>query len=259
MNEAALTPSTSVPPRAFAKIVVSEARLAWRSPRGLAFGVALPVAMLALFGELPHFKQHPLALGGLSRFDVEVPVLATFVIGALALLVLAGPLTSYRERGILRRMSTTPVRPAWLLAAQLIVNLAVVLIALIMLFAVAVAAFGVPAPKDPGALVLSLALCASALFALGIFIAAVAPSSGTLMVFEAGLFFPLIFFAGLWVPIQEMPVSLQHVSNYTALGAAVQAAQDAMQGSSLSARPLLVMVGWAIVFGVAAWRFFRWE
>ncbi len=156
-------------------------------------------------------------------------------------------------------MSTTPVRPAWLLAAQLVVNLAVALIALLVLFAVAVTAFGVAAPKDPGALVLSLALCAGALLSLGLFIAAVAPTSGSFMVFEAGSFFPLMFLAGLWVPIQQMPTGLQHVSHYSPLGAAVQAAQDAMEGVFPPARPLLVMAAWAVVFGLAAWRFFRWE
>jgi ABC-2 type transport system permease protein len=156
-------------------------------------------------------------------------------------------------------MSTTPVRPAWLLAAQLAVNLALALIALIVLFAVAVAAFGLAAPKAPGALVLSLALCACALFALGLFIAAVAPTSSSLMVFEAASFFPLIFFAGLWIPIQEMHTALQDISNYTALGAAVQAAQDAMEGTFPPARSLLVMAGWCAVFGLAAWRSFRWE
>ena len=79
------------------------------------------------------------------------------------------------------------------------------------------------------------------------------------MIIEAASFFPLIFLAGLWVPIQEMPTALQHISNYTALGAAVQAGQDAMQGMFPPTRSLLVMVGWAVVFGVAAWRFFRWE
>ncbi len=90
MNGVSLTPGQAVPLQAFANLAVSEARLAWRSPRGLAFGVGLPIAMLVLFGELPHFQQHPASLGGRSRFDAEVPVLATFVIAALALLVLAG-------------------------------------------------------------------------------------------------------------------------------------------------------------------------
>jgi ABC-2 type transport system permease protein len=259
VSEVPVTQRNSVPLEAFARLLLSETRLAWRSPRGLVFGVGLPLLMLVLFGELPHFKEQPASLGGLSRFDAEVPVLAAFVIAALALLVLAGPLTSYRERGILRRMSMTPVRPAWLLAAQLIIHLALALIALIVLFAVAAVAFGVAAPEDPGALVLSLAMCASALFALGLFIAAVARTSGSLMVIESALFFPFMFLAGLWVPIQEMPTALQDISTYTALGAAVQAAQDAMEGMFPPARPLLVMAGWAFVFGLAAWRFFRWE
>ena len=89
--------------------------------------------------------------------------------------------------------------------------------------------------------------------------AAVAPTSGSLAIFEIACFFPLMFFAGLWVPVQEMPSALQQVSNYTALGAAVQAAQDAMTGTFPPARPLLVMAGWAVVPGLAARRFFRWD
>ena len=36
------------------------------------------------------------------------------------------------------------------------------------------------------------------------------------------LFYPLMFFAGLWLPIPNMPAALQHVSHATPLGAAVR-------------------------------------
>jgi ABC-2 type transport system permease protein len=111
MTTALRTGQAPVPRAAFTQLVVNEARLAWRSPRGVVFGISLPIGMLVLFGELPGYKQHPASLGGLSRFDAEVPVLAAFIIAALALLALPAPLATYRERGILRRMSTTPVRP----------------------------------------------------------------------------------------------------------------------------------------------------
>jgi ABC-2 type transport system permease protein len=249
----------SAPAGALGWLVLNEARLAWRSPRGLAFGAALPIAMLVLFGALPHYQQPLASLGGLTRFDAEVPVLAAFVIAALALLVLPAPLAAYREQGILRRMSATPVRPGWVLAAQVAVSTALAAIALAVLFAAGVAGFGVAAPKDPGALILSLLLCMIALFALGLFIGAVAPTAGSVIVFEGASFFPLIFFAGLWVPIQEMPGILQDIASYTALGAAVQAAQDSMEGTFPPAKPLLVMVVWGAAFTLAAWRFFRWE
>src|SRR5579872_6692101 len=71
--------------------------------------------------------------------------------------------------------------------------------------------------------------------------------------------FPLLFFAGLWLPRAFMPAVLLDISNYTPLGAAVQAIQDSMQTGFPPARPLLVLVAYAVVFAVAARRFFRWE
>jgi ABC-2 type transport system permease protein len=70
---------------------------------------------------------------------------------------------------------------------------------------------------------------------------------------------PLLFFAGLWLPRALMPTVLQDISNYTPLGAAVEAIQDSMQTGFPPARPLLVLVAYAVVFAVAARRFFRWE
>jgi len=181
------------------------------------------------------------------------------VIAVLGLLSLPAPLASYREQGVLRRMSTSPVRPAWLLAAQVVINSAIALAALAILFVLGVAAFGVTAPRDPAALALSLLLCTGTLFAVGLFIGATARAAGGVGVLGAAAFFPLVFLAGLWIPLQQMPDALRQVANYTALGAAVQAAQDSMQTGFPPARPLLVMLAWGAAFPLAAWRLVRWE
>ncbi len=52
---------------AFAKVVLNEARLTWRAPRGLIFGVGLPAFLVVLFGELPKDQVHNSSLGGLTR------------------------------------------------------------------------------------------------------------------------------------------------------------------------------------------------
>jgi ABC-2 type transport system permease protein len=49
-------------------------------------------------------------------------VLIALVVAALGLSSLPTPLVSYREQGVLRRLSTTPLPPSWVLAAQLIIN-----------------------------------------------------------------------------------------------------------------------------------------
>jgi ABC-type uncharacterized transport system ATPase subunit len=71
--------------------------------------------------------------------------------------------------------------------------------------------------------------------------------------------FPLLFFAGLWLPRAFMPAVPLDISNYTPLGAAVQAIQDSVQTGFPPAAPLLVLAGYTLVFAFLARRFFRWE
>ena len=244
---------------AFGQIVLNEARLARRQPASLIGGIVLPVVLLVIFGAMPSFRQPAAELGGLTPLDVYVPILIVLSLGLLTLFGLPMPLTSYRELGVLRRLSTTPVPPWWLLAAQGIVQLCVAVAAIVILLVTSVTVLGVLAPKSPGALMLSVALTAAALFPMGLLIAAVARTATGASVIGRLAFFPMIFFAGLWWPRELMPGVLQGVSDFTPLGAAVEAMQDSMQGQFPPAAPLLVLAAYALVFGFLAKHFFRWE
>ena len=108
-------------------------------------------------------------------------------------------------------------------------------------------------------LLLSVAVSMAGLFAIGLLIAAVAKTSTAANVIGRLAFFPLMFFAGLWLPRALMPALLLDISNYTPLGAAVQAMQSSMQTGFPPTAPLLVLAAYAIVFGFLARRFFAWE
>lgn len=244
---------------AFGQIVLNEARLTWRRPVVLVAGVGIPVLLLVIFGELPSFHQATAALGGYTAFDLYVPVLIAFSLAMLALLGLPMPIASYRELGVLRRLSTTPVPPSWLLAAQGVVQLCIALASLVIIFVTSVAAFGAPAPKSPAGLILSLAVSVAGLFPIGLAITAIARTANGASVIGRLAFFPLMFFAGLWLPRALMPNLLQDISNYTPLGAAVQAIQDSILQGFPPAAPLLVLAGYALVFAFLAKRYFRWE
>jgi ABC-2 type transport system permease protein len=56
-----------------------------------------------------------------------------------------------------------------------------------------------------------------------------------------------------------MPDSLRTVSDFSPLGAAVQALDDAWFGVTPSLLHLAVMVAYALVVGIVAIRVFRWE
>jgi ABC-2 type transport system permease protein len=222
--------------------------------------VGFPLVLLIIFGSIPGFRT-PVSKGihGLSILDAYVPILITFVLAMLALNALPSVLAGYREKGILRRLATTPVGPGRVLAAQLAVNVAVVLVTLVLLVAVARIAYGVPLPRQVAGFALAVVLTVAALFGIGMFVAAVVPTARAANAAGAILFFPMMFFAGLWLPIAAMPSVLQHISHATPLGAAAQSLTDAWQGHWPHPLQLLALAAYALVFSLGAARLFRWE
>jgi ABC-2 type transport system permease protein len=160
---------------------------------------------------------------------------------------------------VLRRSATTQAPLSWLLAAQVIINLVLAVIAIVILLAGGVAFFGLYMPSQLGGFVLSAVLATAAMFGMGLLITAVAPSPAVAGLAGTVLLYPLLFFAGMWTPKQNLAPLARQIGTYTPLGAAVQAMNAAMQGNFPPARPLLVMATYAVVFGVAAIKLFRWE
>ncbi len=245
------------PARGFRELMKVEAKIALRMPLSLALGVLLPVIFLVILGASPEMKK--LASGStLTMFSQYIPVLIGMSLGLIALISLPTTLVTNRQMGVLRRFATTPAPPAWLLAAQLIINAAVAVMAIIILVGGGVLFFGARQPSQWPGFVLSALLATAAMFAIGLLITAISPSTAVAGIVGTVLLYPLLFFAGMWTPTGMSPL-LQHIGDYTPLGAAVQAMDAAMQGSFPPARPLLVMAVYAVVFSAAAIRWFRWE
>jgi ABC-2 type transport system permease protein len=73
------------------------------------------------------------------------------------------------------------------------------------------------------------------------------------------LFYPLVFFSGLYYPVQLMPGVTLDISHFTPLGAAVQAIVYPMYGEFPPTLGLLVLAAYVLVFGFLAKHLFRWE
>ena len=260
MSAPAATLSHRPPRRALRELIITEAKCAWRIPVGLALGVLVPVVILVILGSAGGLqKTIPGSNPPVTYMTNIVPVLIGMVLVMIALISLPTVLVNQREHAFLRRLSTTPVAPRWLLAAQVVVNLVLAVVAMILIVAGATLFYHVPAPAQPGGFALTALLATAALFAIGLFIAAVAANPAVAAVMGTALFYALMFFAGLYVPRQSMSVTLRHISDYTPLGAGVHAMLSSLQGSFPPAQPLLVMAAWAVLFGLAAVRLFRWE
>jgi ABC-2 type transport system permease protein len=249
----------NTPKAAFIKLLLNETRLAWRLPTGLLVGLGMPILLLVIFGSIPALNQHSAGLAGLSYFEISFPILLSVTVLSLSFVVLPARLVQYREQGILRRLSTTPVPPSWLLGAQVVVSLCMALVGMVILFAIGMIVFGLSAPKEVGAAILGIFLTITAFFAIGLCIAAIARSSAAAQAFGGLLFYPMLFFSGIWLPRESMPIILRNISGWTPAGASVGAIQNAMQGTAIEPHLLIALFAYSLACGYVAVRYFRWE
>ncbi len=242
----------------FQRLLTTELKLFMREPMLLFWGLLFPVGLLVVLGVAGSSKpQH--SLGGVKLIVAYTPVVMVFTLTILALSALPAALASYRDKGYLRRLSTTPIGAVRLLAAQVIINFALAASVVILVALVSHFAFSVALPRQLGGFLLAIVLTMGAMLSLGTLIAAVAPSQRIAAAAGSLLFFPLMFFAGLWVPQAEMGVGLRDVSHYTPLGAAVPAVQNAIAGHWPGTVHLLVLAAYAVLLCALAARLFRWE
>jgi ABC-2 type transport system permease protein len=244
---------------ALARLTRTEFRLFLREPAVVFFAVLFPCILVGILGSVPGFRTPNPDLGGMTVIDLYVTIAITMALALLGLQFTPATLANYRERGVLRRLSTTPVPPVMLLAAQLAMSLATAVVTATAVLGIGRLAFAVPLPRQLAGYLVAFVLAAAALFAIGLVVAALAPGGKAANGIGTVLFFPVMFFGGLWVPREVMSPVLRHIADLTPLGAGERALHDAATGSWPHLGQLAVLAGYVVVCGLAAARWFRWE
>ncbi|MFF4018407.1 ABC transporter permease [Streptomyces sp. NPDC001843] len=240
-------------------VLRTEFRLFRREP-GAVFWIALfPTLLLVILGSIPSFREADKSLGGLRPVDAYVPVAVLISLIMSGVQALPQALTGHRERGILRRMRLTPVRPSALLTAQIVVQGSVALGSALLALAVGRLAFDVKLPGQPAGYLLALLLATAVALALGSVVSAVSRTTKIAGAIGSAVFFPMMFCAGVWIPVQEMPHLLRGIVGCTPFGAAAQALNQAAAGHWPGWSHLGVLAVWTLLLTGAASRWFRWE
>lgn len=244
---------------ALAAVLKAEGRLFLREPGSLFWILGFPTALLVILGLIPSFRETDPDLGGRRVIDLYVPV--AVLLGMIMASIQAMPpvLTSYRERGILRRMSTTPVRPLAILGAQIALHGAAMIASALIAITTGRLAFGVALPFSRPGYVLTMLLMIGCALALGATLAAIAATTKAATAIGSVAFLLMMFTSGVWLPVQAMPDLLRTVVGLTPFGAASQALDQAMLGTWPSWSYLGIMALWAAGLTGAASRWFRWE
>jgi ABC-2 type transport system permease protein len=243
----------------FNRLALVEGKLFLREKAALLGVFGLPVALVIGFGLIPGFGDPQKGLSDQIGTEYIAALGVAIVMATLGLTGVPMVLGQYRQRGILRRLAVTPVRPFTLLLADLAVWAASAIVSVALVVAVVRIAFHVPIPAAAGWFVLSVVLGIASLLALGMLAAAVAPTARGAAGVGWLLFFPNMFLAGIYFPTEEMSSTMRQVGNFTPLGSALHAVRDSWMGIDPRPEYLGIMAAWALVAGAVAVRFFRWE
>jgi len=243
----------------FSRLALVEGKLFLRERAALLGVFGLPVGLVVGFGLIPGFGDPQKGLSDQIGTEYIAAVGVGIVLASLGLTGVPMVIGQYRERGVLRRLGVTPVRPLTLLLADLTVWAAATLLSVAMVIAVVRFAFHVPVPVEPGWFVLSVVLGIASLFSVGLLAAAVAPTARGSAGIGWLLFFPNMFLAGIYFPTEEMSATMRQVGNFTPLGSALHAVRDSWMGIDPRPEYLGIMAAWALVAATLAARFFRWE
>jgi ABC-2 type transport system permease protein len=243
----------------FGRLAFVKSKLFLREKAALLGVFGLPVALVVGFGLIPGFGDPQKGLSNQIGTEYIASVGVAIVLATLGLTGVPMVIGQYRERGVLRRLAVTPVRPLTLLMADLTVWAASALISVALVVAVTRVAFHVPAPHASGWFILSVVLGIASLTAVGLLSAALAPTARGAAGIGWVLFFPNMFLAGVYLPTEEMSSTMRQIGNFTPLGSALHAVRDSWMGIEPRPEYLGIMAAWALVAGTVAARFFRWE
>jgi ABC-2 type transport system permease protein len=233
--------------RAFWKLTVAEFKLFIREPLAIFFIPGFPLILLWLNA------------GRGGRIDRLLPGYVALVLATVGLTQLPGVLATYRERGILRRLATTPVPPATVLGAQLVVNLFAGTVGVALLLAAATVFHDLHLPQSPAAAVLVYAAGAVAMYAIGFVVAALAPNARTASVIGFVVYFPMIFLSGAVIPREALSTSMRRIGEVLPLAPVVTGLRDPWSTAGINLVALAALAAMIVVASAVSVRVFRWE
>jgi len=242
----------------FGELLKVQGKLALREPYALLGGIGLPIILLLVFGFIGQQVPGNVGSTGLTIIDIWTP---TILVIAFIFISVSLPniLVRDREIGWLRRISTTPLHPSRLLAAQLIIDLILAAVAVLIIILGGALLFGASLHLQILPFAVPLLLSIAELFALGLMLVALVPTQTVGQPVAGVVTFGLMFLSGLWVNPAQVGDPLRTIMYYSPSGAATRAVLDSAFNGGPSYAALLTMVVYTVIFGFIAVRYFRWE
>ncbi len=245
-------------------------KIFWRSPISAFFTIVFPLMFLIIFATL--FGSEELGDTGVTTAQFYAPALAVFGAVSATYTNLGIGTAISRDEGILKRVRGTPLPPWIYMAGRVGSAIWIAFIAVVLMMGVGVVAYGVNiyAAALPAAL-LTFVVGVACFAALGLLLAALAPSGEAAPAIANATLLPLAFISDIFVaPSENSPGWSATLGDIFPLKHFAVAFSDAFHPDRVAAAgsswldhfhwgDLGVMALWLVGGVILAVRFFTWE
>jgi len=242
-------------------------RLTWleikifiREPLGLFGTVGIPVLVFLGLGRMMRSAATP-ASPEEAFLRAGLPVFAALLMAISAVVSLVTVIAIYREGGILKRLRATPLRPATILVAHVLVKLLFTALTLALLIAAGRRVYAPDSPVQVIRFAAALLFTTCSLLSVGFLIASLVPTARFAQPLAGVIFYPMIALSGLFFPLALLPPWLETVARMLPLTHAVSLMQGMWRGDPLSSHLWdagVIALVFAACTALSA-RVFRWE
>jgi ABC-2 type transport system permease protein len=242
------------------KLTWIEIKLLGREPLTLLFSFAFPLLVLVLLGGI--FGDQHMKLGayrGVKMMNWYVPAFIALVIASIGTISLPVHLSTYRERGVLRRLRASGVSEVALVGSQLMVSLGVALVGALIISMLGVFAYGVRVPASISEVALAYVVSVFCFAGIGILLASVAPTARAAQAVGLLLWFVMLFVSGTSAPLHLLPSWMVDIGKALPLYHSVLTLVDPWIGRGTNWEQLGIVAAIGTVATLASLRLFRWE
>jgi ABC-type multidrug transport system permease subunit len=220
--------------------------LLWRDPGSMFFAVAFPVLLVLLVPQI--YGRDVILENGTPLPRFYAPVMAIYGAAVTAYVNMPEGLARARERGVLQRISGTPLPLPVLVLGRVLSGVWIAALTTVGVLALAGVLYDVPVPSTwPGVLVTVL-LSTTCFGILGVALATLLPSARAVSAVALGTLLPLSFVSDVFVVGAHFPRVLDVIGWASPLRHATRAISDAYAvgatGAGFAAGHLAAILGW---------------
>ena len=207
-------------------------------------------------------EQKEINAHNLRYIEFLLPGLIALSIMQMAVFSVAFVFTQYKEKGVLKRLLATPMKPIQFVTANAITRLIVAVLQAFIFIGVSLVLFNVHIVGSYWLLLLCLVLGALMFLGLGFTISGLAKTVDSVPVIANLTVFPMLFLGGTFFAISNMPPWLQMIAQYLPLTYFSGALRDIMtKGAGIAdiKWDILAMLVWAVILITLSTITFRFQ